>query len=123
MAHGPWDPVGPFWPKSIETKRGQGGSPLAQKDPKLETINHGPHFQPTTSGNHQGPPAPVQQVFPWIQGKIILSFMDPIPKDPGMVHILYNIPLCTIFPNKSNGDVFRNQLHHFNSIPQIHHPF
>ncbi|MBW0572607.1 hypothetical protein O181_112322 [Austropuccinia psidii MF-1] len=33
------------------------------------------------------------------------------------------IPLCTIFLHKSNGDSFRNKLHHSNFSPQIHKPF
>ncbi|MBW0572540.1 hypothetical protein O181_112255 [Austropuccinia psidii MF-1] len=49
--------------------------------------------------------------------------MDPVPKDPGRVHIWYSIPLCTISPQKSNGDVFRTQLGHLNTSPQTHHPF
>ncbi|MBW0514312.1 hypothetical protein O181_054027 [Austropuccinia psidii MF-1] len=76
--HNPWDLLRPFFPNSNESKRGQGGSPLSpkarwvpnhkwaqigQKDPrtpKSAIINNGPHFQPMTSGNHQGPPAQVQ---------------------------------------------------------------
>ncbi|MBW0473049.1 hypothetical protein O181_012764 [Austropuccinia psidii MF-1] len=69
------------------------------------------------------PPAEVQQGFPSIQGKTFSSLMDAIPKDSGMVHIWYNIPLCIIFLQQSNGDVFRTQLHHFNFSPKIHHPF
>ncbi|MBW0505819.1 hypothetical protein O181_045534 [Austropuccinia psidii MF-1] len=36
--------------------------------------------------------------------------MHPILKDPGVVHIWYNIPLCTIFAQQSNADIFRNKL-------------
>ncbi|MBW0478488.1 hypothetical protein O181_018203 [Austropuccinia psidii MF-1] len=49
--------------------------------------------------------------------------MEPIPKDPGMGHVWYNMPLCTIFPQKSNGDVLRTHFFHLNSSPQVHHPF
>ncbi|MBW0475581.1 hypothetical protein O181_015296 [Austropuccinia psidii MF-1] len=36
--------------------------------------------------------------------------MHSIPKDPVVVHIWYNIPLFTIFSQKSNGYIFRNKL-------------
>ncbi|MBW0505902.1 hypothetical protein O181_045617 [Austropuccinia psidii MF-1] len=36
--------------------------------------------------------------------------MHPALQDPGVVHIWYNIPLCTIFSQQSNGDVFRSKL-------------
>ncbi|MBW0536150.1 hypothetical protein O181_075865 [Austropuccinia psidii MF-1] len=35
--------------------------------------------------------------------------MHPILKNAGVVHIWYYIPFCTIFSQKSNGDVFRTQ--------------
>ncbi|MBW0471796.1 hypothetical protein O181_011511 [Austropuccinia psidii MF-1] len=64
-----------------------------------------------------------KQVFPSIQGKNSPSPMYSIPKDSGMVHIWYNIPLCTNFSQQSNGDAFRTKLCLFNSSPQIHDPF
>ncbi|MBW0538172.1 hypothetical protein O181_077887 [Austropuccinia psidii MF-1] len=91
-----------------------------QKDPKTQ-IGQEPHFgnfQTLASGNHQRPPAQVQKGFPSTQGKT-----SPSPKDPGVVQIWYNIPLCTIFAQKSNGDVFTTKLCLFNPSPQIHHPF
>ncbi|MBW0487344.1 hypothetical protein O181_027059 [Austropuccinia psidii MF-1] len=36
--------------------------------------------------------------------------MHPVLKDPGVVHIWYNIPLCTIFTQQSNGDIFRTKV-------------
>ncbi|MBW0573998.1 hypothetical protein O181_113713 [Austropuccinia psidii MF-1] len=42
---------------------------------------------------------------------------------PGVVHIWYNIPLCTVFSQQSNGDTFRTQLHdsksNFKSITNL----
>ncbi|MBW0534423.1 hypothetical protein O181_074138 [Austropuccinia psidii MF-1] len=53
-----------------------------------------------------------------------LSFTNVLPtKESRMVHIWYNIPLCTNFAQKLNGDVFRTKLCLFNSSTQIHHPF
>ncbi|MBW0498298.1 hypothetical protein O181_038013 [Austropuccinia psidii MF-1] len=75
------------------------------------------------SGNHQGALAQVKQGFPSIQGNTFPPFMYPLPKDSGMMHIWYNIPLCTIFPQQSNGDCFKTQLRHLDCSPQIHHPF
>ncbi|MBW0460823.1 hypothetical protein O181_000538 [Austropuccinia psidii MF-1] len=128
----------------MRLKGGQGGIPLSHKarwvpnhkwahlspilapNPKVAKRTSGPqidHNQPMASGNHQRPPAQFQKGFPSIKGNNFPSFMDPVPKDPGMVHIWYNIPLCAIFSQKSNSDAFRTQICHFNSSPQIHHPF
>ncbi|MBW0469631.1 hypothetical protein O181_009346 [Austropuccinia psidii MF-1] len=43
--------------------------------------------------------------------------------DSGIVHIWYNIPLCTNFAQKSNGDGLRTKLGHFIPSPQIHNSF
>ncbi|MBW0573476.1 hypothetical protein O181_113191 [Austropuccinia psidii MF-1] len=48
--------------------------------------------------------------FPPVQGNTSPSSMHPILKDPGVVHISYNIPLCTIFAQQSNGELFRTKL-------------
>ncbi|MBW0487867.1 hypothetical protein O181_027582 [Austropuccinia psidii MF-1] len=151
-AHSPWDLLCPFWAISNEAKRGQGVSKLSPKarlvpknqwahlspfwpkiprilnwskgpqDPKLATINTGPHSQPMASGSHQGPPAEFQKGFLSIKGKTFPSFMVPITKDPGVVHIWYNIPLCTIFAQQSNGHGFRTQIFHYKSSLQAHSP-
>ncbi|MBW0475960.1 hypothetical protein O181_015675 [Austropuccinia psidii MF-1] len=44
--------------------------------------------------------------------------MHPVLKDAGVVHIWYYIPLCTIFAQQSNRDVFRNQFHDAKSRSQ-----
>ncbi|MBW0530401.1 hypothetical protein O181_070116 [Austropuccinia psidii MF-1] len=44
--------------------------------------------------------------------------MHPVLKVPGVVHIWYNIPLCTIFAQQSNGEAFRTKLHDSKSITQ-----
>ncbi|MBW0587455.1 hypothetical protein O181_127170 [Austropuccinia psidii MF-1] len=44
--------------------------------------------------------------------------MHPVLKDAGVVHIWYYIPLCTIFAQQSNGDVFRTQFHDSKSRSQ-----
>ncbi|MBW0565280.1 hypothetical protein O181_104995 [Austropuccinia psidii MF-1] len=56
---------------------------------------------------------------PQFQGKTFPSSMNPILKDPGVVHIWYNIPLCTICSQKSNGDVFKTKLHDSRTSPQF----
>ncbi|MBW0464446.1 hypothetical protein O181_004161 [Austropuccinia psidii MF-1] len=134
-------PLAPFWPKSKESRRGQGGSPPApearwvhlsqfwpqsqqsQKWPKGPQEPNFGNFQPLASGKHKRPPAQFWKVFPSIQGKTSPSPMYSVPNDPGMVHIWYNIPLCTNFAQQSNGDVLRTKLCLSNSSPQIHHPF
>ncbi|MBW0535506.1 hypothetical protein O181_075221 [Austropuccinia psidii MF-1] len=37
--------------------------------------------------------------------------MHPVLKDAGVVHIWYYIPLCPIFSQHSNGDIFRTQFY------------
>ncbi|MBW0553202.1 hypothetical protein O181_092917 [Austropuccinia psidii MF-1] len=37
--------------------------------------------------------------------------MHPVLKVAGVVHIWYYIPLCTIFAQQFNGDIFRTQFH------------
>ncbi|MBW0553366.1 hypothetical protein O181_093081 [Austropuccinia psidii MF-1] len=37
--------------------------------------------------------------------------MHPILKVAGVVHIWYYIPLCTIFTQQFNGDIFRTKFH------------
>ncbi|MBW0483447.1 hypothetical protein O181_023162 [Austropuccinia psidii MF-1] len=76
------------------------------------------HFQSMASGNHQIPRAQVQKGFPSIQGKTSPSSIYPVPKDPGIVHIWYNIPLCTICAQKANVNVSGPNL-----SSQINHPF
>ncbi|MBW0592794.1 hypothetical protein O181_132509 [Austropuccinia psidii MF-1] len=46
---------------------------------------------------------------PPVQGRSSPSSMHLVLKDPGVVHIWYNIPLCTFFAQQSNGDIFRNK--------------
>ncbi|MBW0473977.1 hypothetical protein O181_013692 [Austropuccinia psidii MF-1] len=47
---------------------------------------------------------------PPVQEKASPSSMNPILKDPRVVDIWYNIPLCTIFSQQSNGENFSTQL-------------
>ncbi|MBW0576446.1 hypothetical protein O181_116161 [Austropuccinia psidii MF-1] len=46
------------------------------------------------------------------------SFMHPVLKVAGVLHIWYYIPLCTIFAQQFNGDVFRNKFHNSKSWSQ-----
>ncbi|MBW0546232.1 hypothetical protein O181_085947 [Austropuccinia psidii MF-1] len=136
-------PLGPFWPKSNEAKRGQGGS---SSSPKARSVpNHkwahlsqfwpqnpiNPEMAKTTLGPKVGhnsahglwqPPeatssAPSQDS-PQLQGKTFPSSMHPALKDPGVVHIWYNIQLCTIFAQQFNGDILRIKLRDSKSSPQ-----
>ncbi|MBW0495724.1 hypothetical protein O181_035439 [Austropuccinia psidii MF-1] len=126
--------LGPFWPNSNEAKMGQGGSSLTPKarwvpnhkwahlsqlwpqtpinlkwpkttlGPKLSINNS------IASGNHQRPPAQLKTRIPSSSGEDFPFFNALCTKGPGVVHIWYNIPLCTIFSQQSNGDTFRTQL-------------
>ncbi|MBW0582313.1 hypothetical protein O181_122028 [Austropuccinia psidii MF-1] len=71
------------------------------------------------SGNHQRPPAQIQARIPLkFRGRLFLPQCTPRLKDPGVVNVWYNIPLCTIFAQKSNGDAFRTKLHDSESSPK-----
>ncbi|MBW0531459.1 hypothetical protein O181_071174 [Austropuccinia psidii MF-1] len=70
------------------------------------------------SGNHQRPPEQPKQGFPSSLGEDFPFFNALCTQGPGVVHIWYNIPLCTIFAHKSNGDTFRSQLHNSKSSPK-----
>ncbi|MBW0557273.1 hypothetical protein O181_096988 [Austropuccinia psidii MF-1] len=121
--------MGPFWPKSNEAKRGQGGSSLApnarwahlsQFFPQNPT-NSGPQIgHNSVHGLWQRPEATSSapgKDSSQAQGNNFPSSMHPVLKDPGMVHIWYNIPLCTIFAQQSNGDIFGTKLGDFKSSP------
>ncbi|MBW0574506.1 hypothetical protein O181_114221 [Austropuccinia psidii MF-1] len=111
-------PLGPFWPNSNEVKRGQGGgssAPTARFGPKMSKNHlrtqighksvHG-LWQPSEATRS----APSKDSPP-VQGKTSPSSMHSVLKDPRVVHIWCNIPLCTIFAQQSKGDIFRTQLH------------
>ncbi|MBW0580843.1 hypothetical protein O181_120558 [Austropuccinia psidii MF-1] len=129
--------LGPFWPNFNEAKRGQGGSPSAPKDkwahlsPFWPQISTNPKWPKTTSGpplSHysahglwqpqEATSSAPSKDSPQFQGKNFPFSIHPILKDPGVVHIWYNIPLCTIFAQKSSSDIFRIQLHDSKSSTQ-----
>ncbi|MBW0478324.1 hypothetical protein O181_018039 [Austropuccinia psidii MF-1] len=64
------------------------------------------------SGNQLSKP------FPQLKGNSVHSSMHPTLKVAGVVHIWYYIPLCTIFAQQFNGDVFRTKLHNSSSRSQ-----
>ncbi|MBW0467683.1 hypothetical protein O181_007398 [Austropuccinia psidii MF-1] len=59
-----------------------------------------------------------QKSFPLTQGGLSHSSMHPVLKVAGVVQILYYIPLCTIFAQKFNGDIFRTKLNDSKSRSQ-----
>ncbi|MBW0512221.1 hypothetical protein O181_051936 [Austropuccinia psidii MF-1] len=102
-----WAHLSQFWPQI----------PI---NPEMAKRPSGPKMgiiQSMASGNHQRPPAQLQARITPGSGKDFLPSMHPILKDPGVVHIWYNIALCTIFSQKSNGDIFGTKLGDFESIP------
>ncbi|MBW0563102.1 hypothetical protein O181_102817 [Austropuccinia psidii MF-1] len=83
---------------------------------------HGPPWTNSSamaSGKHHRPPDQLSPSFPSAPGDLFLPFIPSVLKVAGMVHIWYYIPLCTIFAQQSNGDVFRIQFHPPNSRSQI----
>ncbi|MBW0544097.1 hypothetical protein O181_083812 [Austropuccinia psidii MF-1] len=83
----------------------------------LQDFNHGLSQLPEAPSHvHKGSP-------PKIRETPNFNSIGLITQEPRMVHIWYYIPLCTIFPQQSNGDRLRTKLRHSNSSPQTHHPF
>ncbi|MBW0532987.1 hypothetical protein O181_072702 [Austropuccinia psidii MF-1] len=65
---------------------------------------------------------PAQQALPQLKGNYFPSSNHPVLEVAGVVHIWYYIPLCTIFAQKFNGDVFRTKSHNSKSRSQIPTP-
>ncbi|MBW0584332.1 hypothetical protein O181_124047 [Austropuccinia psidii MF-1] len=61
---------------------------------------------------------PAQQAFPSTSREFFHSSMHPVLKVAGVVHIWYYIPLCTIFAQQFNVDVFRTKFHNSKSRSQ-----
>ncbi|MBW0504389.1 hypothetical protein O181_044104 [Austropuccinia psidii MF-1] len=55
---------------------------------------------------------------PELKGYFSHSSMYPVLKVAGVVHMWYYIPLCTIFAQQFNGDVFRTKFHDSKSRSQ-----
>ncbi|MBW0540265.1 hypothetical protein O181_079980 [Austropuccinia psidii MF-1] len=67
------------------------------------------------SGNHQRPLDQLSKNSPQLKGNSFHSSMHPVLNVAGVVHIWCYIPLCTIFSQKLNGDVFRTKYHNSKS--------
>ncbi|MBW0526160.1 hypothetical protein O181_065875 [Austropuccinia psidii MF-1] len=81
-------------------------------------FGHGPPWTiipAMASGSHQRPPDQLSKHSPQLKGNSFHSSMHPVLKVTGVVHIWYYIPLCTIFAQKFNSEVFRNKSHLSNS--------
>ncbi|MBW0549282.1 hypothetical protein O181_088997 [Austropuccinia psidii MF-1] len=63
------------------------------------------------SSNHQRSPDQLSQNSPQLMGNSFHSSMHPVLKVAEVVHIWYNIPLCTIFAQQFNVNSFRNKFH------------
>ncbi|MBW0576479.1 hypothetical protein O181_116194 [Austropuccinia psidii MF-1] len=86
-------------------------------------FGHGPpwtNISAMASGNHQRPPDQLSQPSPQIMGNSFHSFLPSVLEVAGLVHIWYYIPLCTIFAQQFNGDVFRTKFH--NPISRSQNP-
>ncbi|MBW0558857.1 hypothetical protein O181_098572 [Austropuccinia psidii MF-1] len=70
------------------------------------------------SGNQQRQPDHLRNPSPQLKGDFSHSSMHPILKVAGVVHIWYFIPLCTIFVQRLNGDIFRTKFHDSKSRSQ-----
>ncbi|MBW0486145.1 hypothetical protein O181_025860 [Austropuccinia psidii MF-1] len=117
-------------PISMRPKRGQGRSPSAPNHkwahlsqflgpnwpkkalgPIWTTDHYGPHFQPWPLVNPRGHQQLKSTLSLNSRGRFSHSSMHPVLKDARVMHIWYYIPLCTIFSQKSNGEIFRTHFH------------
>ncbi|MBW0534424.1 hypothetical protein O181_074139 [Austropuccinia psidii MF-1] len=105
-----WDDLSHSWPQV----------PSNPKWPKRPSGPPWTTFQPMASGSHQRPPDQLRNLSPQLKGDFYHSSMDPVLKVAGVVHIWYYIPLCTIFSQKCNGEVFRTKFH--DPKPRSQHP-
>ncbi|MBW0488367.1 hypothetical protein O181_028082 [Austropuccinia psidii MF-1] len=90
-------------------------------EPVGPIFGHGPPWtivSSVASGNHQRPPDQLRQSFPQLKGNSFHFSMHPVLKVAGVVHICYYIPLCTIFAQQFNGDIFRTKSHNSKSRSQ-----
>ncbi|MBW0470519.1 hypothetical protein O181_010234 [Austropuccinia psidii MF-1] len=138
-------PLHPFWPKSNEARRGQGSQPptfnarwvpnhkwahLSQIWPPIPPVPQmakrtpGPKLATFSPGLCKPPEATNSspESFLLHSGERLLFTNVLRSMDSGMVHIWYNIPLCTNFAQQSNGDGSRTKLGHFKTSPQIQNP-
>ncbi|MBW0510764.1 hypothetical protein O181_050479 [Austropuccinia psidii MF-1] len=97
-----WAHLSQFWPQNPTSSK----SPKPSQDPKIGHNSVHGLWQPPEATS----PAP-RKDSPQVQGKTCPFSMHCIPQDPGVVHIWSNIPLCTIFSQQYNGDIFRTKLH------------
>ncbi|MBW0571175.1 hypothetical protein O181_110890 [Austropuccinia psidii MF-1] len=77
-------------------------------------FGHGPpwtNISAMASGNHHRPPDQLSQLSTQLMGNSFHSFIPSVLKVAGVVHIWYYIPLCTIFAQQSNGEIFRTHFH------------
>ncbi|MBW0492929.1 hypothetical protein O181_032644 [Austropuccinia psidii MF-1] len=99
--------------------------PILAKNSKDPIFDQGPpvaHFQSWPLVPPKATSSAKIHSSPQLKGKISHSSMNPVLKDAGVMHIWWYIPLCTIFAQKSNGDVFRNQFHDSKSRSQTPSP-
>ncbi|MBW0468607.1 hypothetical protein O181_008322 [Austropuccinia psidii MF-1] len=91
--------------------------------PKTPKLAQGLKTQSLAPENHRTPPDSLNQGFSLqYQGILWPTQMDPSLQESGVVYIWYYIPLCPIFPQKLNGDVFMTSLCHFKSSHQSNYP-
>ncbi|MBW0545124.1 hypothetical protein O181_084839 [Austropuccinia psidii MF-1] len=128
-----WAIYAPYGPQAVIHAHGprpkpQVGPPEAVLAPKLNQPRIGQNHLRTQNGHNSDhglwkPPEATSSAprkdSPQGQWKNFPSSMHPVLKDPGVVHIWYNIPLRTIFAQQSNGDIFRTTLRDSKSSPQF----
>ncbi|MBW0523639.1 hypothetical protein O181_063354 [Austropuccinia psidii MF-1] len=75
-------------------------------------------IEPIGPGQPPEAARPAQQALPSALGEFFHSSIQPVLKVAGVVPIWYYIPLCTIFAQQFNGDVFTTKSCNSNSTSQ-----
>ncbi|MBW0561968.1 hypothetical protein O181_101683 [Austropuccinia psidii MF-1] len=113
----------PLWPlPSVVCKPHTIGPPEPNLAPNLISPTNGQKDPRTQIGLWQSPEATRSSSarFPLHSTESLLFTNVLCSMDSAVVHIWYNIALCTNFSQQSNGDGFRTKLGHFKLSSQIH---
>ncbi|MBW0476674.1 hypothetical protein O181_016389 [Austropuccinia psidii MF-1] len=95
--------------------------------PHRTQIGHGPPVAHISAHGFWKPPEATSSAqfhpSPQLNGKSFHSSMHPVLHGAGVVHIWYNIPLCTILAQQSNGNISGPNSMIPNQSFKIQHPF
>ncbi|MBW0461558.1 hypothetical protein O181_001273 [Austropuccinia psidii MF-1] len=103
-------------PYTIACSKWDPEAPFGQRGPRRQSIS--PKASPWPLATIRGPHIGSKQEFSSSSGEDFPSLNALRTQGPGVVHIWYNIPLCTILVQQSNDDPFGTQLRDSKSSTQ-----